>query len=103
MAPIASAATTPPHDRDGRDDDLPVLGRRVDRGHGGAEPDTDHAAGSGEHDCLGQELPSDVGLGCAERAAQPDLASPFDHCDHHHVGDADPADEQRDRSETEEQ
>ena len=62
MAPIASAAIDAAADRDRRDDDLPVLGRCVDRGHGCAEPDADDAAGSGEQDRLRQELPADVRL-----------------------------------------
>ena len=38
-----------------------------------------------------------------ERAAQPDLAAPLEHRDHHDVGDADAADEQRHAAEPEQQ
>ena len=58
------------------------------------------AAAARQQHRLDEELPPHVALGRAERAPQTDLAAPLEHRDHHHVGDADAADDERDRSET---
>ena len=50
-----------------------------------------------------EELDADLAFGRAERAAQADLRAAFEHADDHDVGDADRADEERDRAEAEEQ
>src|SRR5262249_16853309 len=52
---------------------------------------------------LGEELGADVTFGSAQGAAQADLGAAFEDGDDHDVGDADGADEQRDRAEAEEQ
>ena len=57
---------------------------------------------SDEHG-LRQELQADVAPGRAEGPPHADLAAPLEHRDHHHVGDADAADEQRHRAEAEQQ
>ena len=70
---------------------------------GGAGEDADGAAGQGQHDRLGEELGPDLAPGGAKGAAQPDLLTALKHGDDHDVGDADRADQQRDRAEAEEQ
>ena len=61
-----------------------------------AEPDADEAADDAQQHGLDEELQQDVALPGAERLAQADLAGPLAHADQHDVGDADPADQQRD-------
>ena len=58
---------------------------------------------SGKEEGLGEELQPDLAPACPESAAQPDLAAPFQHRNHHGVGDADAADQQGDRAQPEQQ
>src|SRR6185437_13578124 len=83
----------------GRDDQELVVGAGVGGGGDGAEGDAGGAAGGGQQYGFGEEL----GAGGAQRAAQPDLLTAFQHGDDHDVGDADAADEQGDGAEAEEQ
>ena len=68
-------------------------------------PDDDprQPARRGQQQRLDEELRADVAAGRAERAAQADLRPALQHRDDHRVGDADAADQQRDRAEAEEQ
>src|SRR6266481_4169080 len=66
---------------------------------GDADPqaEADHAAHGGEQHRLGEELEEDVPAAAAHRHADADLARAFGDRHQHHVGDADTADDQRDR------
>src|SRR5262249_56763466 len=93
----------PGRDGGGGEDDLPAAAGGVAGRHGGADRAPADAASRGEQQRFGEELGADVGFGGAEGAAQADLAAPLEHRDDHHVGDADPADQQGDRAEAEKQ
>jgi hypothetical protein len=75
----------------------------VDRGRDHTYDHPDDAADQREQDGLRQELDAYLSPGSAQRAPQPDLLPPFQHRDDHDVGHPDRADQQRDRSQTEEQ
>ena len=68
-----------------------------------AERHAEQAAARRQRRRLDDELAGDVATGRAERAPQADLRSPFEHRDHHHVGDADTADDERDGAQPEQQ
>ena len=104
IAPMAMVWMKPADGRL-RDDHLAlVLGRGVHVGGGDADGDTlADPAKDGQDHCLGKKLPADVCLGRAESSSQSDLASPFNYRDHHHVGDADAANQQRHGAEAEEE
>jgi hypothetical protein len=85
------------------DDDCPAFSVGVDNGRGDPEDDPDDAANQGKQDGLGQELDPDLSFGGAQRPAQPDLLTAFQHRDDHDVRHVDRADEQRDRAQAEEE
>ena len=58
---------------------------------------TSETAGPGQNRGLEQELPQHLAPARANRQADTDLAGPFGDAHHHHVGDADAADQQTDR------
>src|SRR5215831_5107613 len=82
---------------------VPVPGGRVHRRREPAGDRAGSAAEAGEHDRLGHELHGYVQPPRAESPPHPDLRLPLQHADHHHVRDADAADEQRDAAQGEEQ
>ena len=68
-----------------------------------SERDSADAAQRRQRRRLGEELQADVPARCADRSPHADLGPAFEHRDHHHVGDADPADQQRDATECQQQ
>ena len=87
---------------DSGDDDRPVLTRGVDDGGSHPDRDADDAAES-EQDRLAEELDRMCPLVAPSARRRPISRSPFEHGDHHDVGDADAADEERHGAEPEEQ
>src|SRR5580704_1927895 len=61
-----------------------------------AEQYTDHAAGSGEHDGLGEELPNNIAASRTDGFAYPNLPSALGNGHEHDVHHADAADEKAD-------
>jgi cell volume regulation protein A len=80
-----------------------VLSCGVGGGDDRAQGDAGGAAEQCQHEGFREELAPDVPAGGAKRAAQPDLGPPLEHGDHHHVCDADAADEECDGPEPEQQ
>src|SRR5262245_32218457 len=82
---------------------LPALARGVAGGDQRPQGDPAGTAQQGQQQRLDHELGAHVPSGRAQRAPQADLAAALQHPDDHHVGDPDPADQQRDRAKAQQQ
>ena len=89
-------------DRDGGRGDIrrPAGRRRDDLRQREAEHNSDQAADDRDQHRFRQELTNDVGLACADGAADSDFAGTLEHGGQHDVHDADTADQQRDAGDT---
>ncbi len=81
--------------------DITLSRTGVAGGHRQPDEHAECAADQREEHRLDEELDPDVALRRTERAAHPDLGPALEDGDHHHVGDADAADEEGDGAEAE--
>src|SRR5438270_7545885 len=87
-------------DTGGRHHGGPPRGLGDDLRQGKPKKNTDQSSHDRNEDGLCQELTNDVGLACADRATNSDLARAFQHRREHDVHDSDAADQQRNALDT---